>query len=150
MDSNGTPQAAPSSNETTMPTSPPKYVPQFSATTEMILKRINSGATSSLSSIGITGMPPGYEDMRRNVLQGMKTSMNMEIPSTPVGGRRPKAAGSASARATPPTGSAKGKASAKPKSRAGTKRKRVKDESESEEEEESEDNMSKLGGDSDS
>jgi hypothetical protein len=49
------------------------------------LERINSGNTGS---IGITGTPPGYEDMRRSVLMGMKTTLNMEIPSTPVGRKR--------------------------------------------------------------
>jgi hypothetical protein len=142
--------AASSSKDAPMSDSPPKYVPQFSAATEMILKRIHSGATTSLS-IGITGTPPGYEDMRRSVLQGMKTSMNMEMPTTPIGNRGRAAArerGSASGRgsATPTgTNSGKGKATAKPKGRAGTKRKRVKDESESTEDSDS--NMSKLGDD---
>lgn len=154
------PPAASGSNDAPMSDSPPKYVPQFSAATEMILKRINSGVSgsSSLSSIGITGTPPGYEDMRRSVLMGMKTTLNMEMPTTPIntgrgrGGSGSKAGRRASAT---PSGSAagsasggKGKAAAKPKSRAGTKRKRVKDESESTEE--SDENMSKLGEDSDS
>ncbi len=89
----------------------------------------------------------------------MKTSMNMEIPSTPPAGRgrggRSGGSGSASrASATPtnntPGGSAsgKGKAAAKSKGRAGTKRKRARDEEESTEE--SDDDMSKLGGDSES
>lgn len=126
----------------------------------MILKRINSGATSSLSSVGITGTPPGYEDMRRSVLQSMKTSMNMEIPSTPVStkkGGRPAGSGRASASsasATPTNtagGSASGKkAAAKGRAKAGSKRKRAKDATDSEEEEESDGSMSKLGGDSDS
>lgn len=150
--------------------SPPKYVPQFSAATEMILKRINSGATSSLSSIGITGTPPGYEDMRRSVLQGMKTSMNMELPAiaNPGGRQKPFQTGTAKERipiprkkgsgrkpasstSTPfstPGGSASGgKAKTTPKGR-GSKRKRQSSEEESSEE--SDGNMSKLGGDSDS
>ncbi len=125
----------------------------------MILKRINSGAgSSSLSSIGITGTPPGYEDMRRSVLMGMKTTLNMEIPSTPIGSvnrGRGGSGGKAQRASATPSGSAagsasggKGKGAAKPRARAGTKRKRVKDESESTEE--SEGSMSKLGGDSDS
>jgi len=111
--------------------------------------------------------------MRRSVLMGMKTSMNMEIPSTPVGnanrrGSGAKAGGSAGgvkARASPagtpkaalkdasasttPASGAKGKAPARPrgKGKAGSKRKRVEEESESTEES---DVMSKLGGDSDS
>lgn len=144
--------------------SPPRYVPQFSAATEMILKRINSGVPSSLSLSGLSGTPPGFEDMRRNVLSSMKTSHNMEIPTTPIGNNRGRTArananagGSASASRTSatPTGSntggtsAKGKAAAKPKGRAGAKRKRAKEEEETTEEE-SDSNMSKLGGDSDS
>lgn len=153
------PPAASGSNDTPMSDSPPKYVPQFSAATEMILKRINSGVTgsSSLSSIGITGTPPGYEDMRRSVLMGMRTTMNMELPTTPIntsrgrGGSGSKA--SAQRASATPSGSAAGSASGgkgkgKPKAKAGTKRKRVKDESESTDE--SDGNMSKLGGDSDS
>jgi hypothetical protein len=154
------PAASRSVADTIMSDSPPKYVPQFSAATEMILKRINSGNTGSLSSIGITGTPPGYEDMRRSVLMGMKTTLNMEIPSTPVGGNRGRGGKAAAGRAitpkttgTPPAGSpasgGKGKGAAKPRARAGTKRKRTQKES-SESEEESEGNMSKLGGDSDS
>ena len=67
-----------------------KYVPQFSAATEMILKRINSGTSAgSLGPIGNTGLLPGYDDMRRSVMSSMKTSMNMELPTMPtVTGRR--------------------------------------------------------------
>jgi hypothetical protein len=161
MASGGPPQTPTvgGSNDTPMSDSPPKYVPQFSAATEMILKRINSGAgSSSLSSIGITGTnTPGYEDMRRSVLMGMKTTLNMEMPTTPIGNTnrgRGGSGGKAQRASATPSGSAagsvsgKGKAAAKPRGRAGTKRKRVKDDSESTEE--SEGNMSKLGGDSDS
>ena len=173
MASDAPPQtpAAPGSGDTPMTDSPPKYVPQFSAATEMILKRIQSGSGSlaggsSLSSIGMTGPPPGYEDMKRNVMMGMKTSMNMEIPSPPIGNRqragaagRTSVGGSAIAPrpATTPTSSAAGSASGgkgrgsgrgRGGARAGIKRKRMKSESLSEEEES--DAMSKLGGDSDS
>jgi len=167
MASDAPPQtpAAQGSGDTPMNDSPPKYVPQFSAATEMILKRIQSGSlagSSNLSSIGITGTPPGYEDMKRNVMMGMKTSMNMEIPTPPIGNRqRAGAAGRASTGgsiAPRPTGtpsssaggSAKGKGPVKGGrggARAGTKRKRVRSESLSSEESEA---MSKLGGDSDS
>jgi hypothetical protein len=172
MASDAPPQtpAAPGSSDTPMNDSPPKYVPQFSAATEMILKRIQSGSSSlaggsSLSSIGMTGPPPGYEDMKRNVMMGMKTSMNMEIPTPPIGNRqRAGAAGRASVGgtaiaprpATTPTSSAGGSASGgkgrgsgrgRGGARAGTKRKRMKSESLSSEESEA---MSKLGGDSDS
>lgn len=88
----GTPAPNSSNNTPMTDSSPPKYVPQFSAATEMILKRIQSGAGgSSLSSIGsLTGPPPpGYDEMKRSVLMGMKTSMNMELPTLPQNtGRR--------------------------------------------------------------
>ncbi|RDL42141.1 FYVE zinc finger [Venustampulla echinocandica] len=168
MASDGPPKSPTASSSADNPTSgsPPKYIPQFSAATEMILKRIQSGAvgsTSNLSSIGITGTPPGYEDMRRNVLMGMKTTLNMEIPSTPPSNRgRGGAAGRASSggRAIAPRpsstpsngggGSGSGGKRKTPRSRgarAGMKRKRRKSESLSSEESEA---MSKLGGDSDS
>jgi len=165
----------PATGSSTAPanTSPPKYVPQFSAATEMILKRINSGASASgLTSFGVTPMgtlPSGYEDMRRSVMMGMKTSMNMEIPTTPVnkGGRRNQgsrasvgsaASASVSKAGTPgtstaqkngtPSSAGKGR---KPRAKAGQKRKRARRETSDEEsEEEDSDVMSKLGGDSDS
>ncbi|KAJ5047227.1 uncharacterized protein L3040_003067 [Drepanopeziza brunnea f. sp. 'multigermtubi'] len=164
--------AAPGSMSNDASDSIPKYVPQFSAATEMILKRINSGTVSTLASIGINGTPPGYDDMRRSILQGMKTSMNVELPpiANPGGRQKPFQTGTAKERipiprkmgsgrkpksATPsstPGGSASGgKAKPTPKGRAGTKRKRRQHStSEEDEEEESDDNMSKLGGDSDS
>ncbi len=146
---------------------PPKYVPQFSAATEMILKRIQSGQSASLSSIGImniTGTPPGYENMRRSILNSMKTSENMEIPSTPVpprknaANRTSTASGSASRASATPTaagassGFGKGRVTkGRGRGKAGTKRKRAnKDEESEESEEESDSDMSKLGGDSDS
>jgi hypothetical protein len=154
--------------------SPPKYVPQFSAATEMILKRINSGAgvgasTSNLSSLGISGTPAGYEDMRRTVLMGMKTSMNMEIPSPPPSKRAATSRGAgpvtghttgtfavagspAAARQNSVTasgGSGKGRGKGKG-AKAGQKRKRAKSESETELTESESGEMSGLGGDSDS
>lgn len=184
MSSGATPQTptASSSKDTLMSDSPPKYVPQFSAATEMILKRIQSGSSSTiggtptLSSIGITGTPPGYEDMRRNVLMGMKTTLNMEIPvSKPIHYKSRTSrlsntgngvAGSASAAGSPiaprPSTTPKGRGATdtgsgrKPKSGArgkglrGIKRKRARSDSMSEEESEESDAMSKLGGDSDS
>ncbi|KAH7329915.1 hypothetical protein BKA65DRAFT_46408 [Rhexocercosporidium sp. MPI-PUGE-AT-0058] len=164
-DPSNAPAASSSGSNPPPSDSPPKYVPQFSAATEMILKRINSGATSSLSSIGITGTPPGYEDMKRNVLQGMKTSMNMELPFIPsvTGRRKPFQTGTAKERipiprkkagrpSATPTGTPGGSVSEgkkpTPKGRGGTKRKRAQETESSEEE--SDGNMSKLGGDSDS
>ncbi|KUJ08137.1 uncharacterized protein LY89DRAFT_630667, partial [Mollisia scopiformis] len=162
MASDGPPQTPAGSNEApaAVTTSPPKYVPQFSAATEMILKRIQSGATSSFASTGLTGTPAGYEDMKRSVMQSMKTTMNMELPSTPIGSankaRAARATGGSGSRsrssATPTAASAsgpKGKGSARGRGKAGIKRKRAKSEEE-EETEESDSDMSKLGGDSDS
>jgi hypothetical protein len=116
-----------------MSDSPPKYAPQFSAATEMILKRINSGNTGSLSSIDITSTPPSYEDTRRSVLMGI---INMEIPSTAVGENRGRSGKATVGRAitlktagTPPVGSSasggKGKGIANPRIKIGTKRKRT-------------------------
>ena len=163
------PPAAPSKPDTVVSDSPQKYVPQFSAATEMILKRIHSGnGATGLSVVGSSSVPymggtAKYEDMRRSVLMNMKTSMNMELPSTPspsaiktkptpkIGGSAKKLkASSTTPGATPPaSGSAnggKGKGKAKGKTKAGIKRKRA-EEDESESTEES-DVMSKLGGDS--
>jgi hypothetical protein len=140
-----------------MSDSAPKYVPQFSAATEMILKRINSGASAgSLGPIGNTGLLPGYDDMRRAVMSSMKTSMNMELPAMPiVTGRRnqgerasvgsassagatiepkPSAAGTPKPRGRPagdkngtPASGGKGKGGAKGSAR-GKKRKRAQEE----------------------
>ncbi|KIN01747.1 hypothetical protein OIDMADRAFT_144406 [Oidiodendron maius Zn] len=153
--------------DATMTKSPPKYVPQFSAATEMILKRINSGVGSTnFSSLGITGTPPGYEDMRRSVLMGMKTSMNMEIPSPSTSSGRRSTGGRGSS--GPVTGHSTGAfavsrspASARQNngasgtgkgrkrgSKTGQKRKRTKDESDSSGSDSAP--MSGLGEDSDS
>ncbi len=155
------------------------FVFQFSAATEMILKRLrgeggllNPSAALGLNSGAGTGavQPPGYEDVRRSVLQGMKTTLNMDIPaSNPLAGKRGTKAGavrtatptSADVRGSPATtvntpsggvagsGSAsKGKNVAKAgKAKAGTKRKRAKDDSDSADDSAG---MSGLGGDSDS
>lgn len=149
-----------------MPDNPPKYVPQFSAATEMILKRINSGASvsnlaaisSSGPTVAYTGGSAKYEDMRRSVLMGMKTSMNMEMPATPISQktkvqRAAKAKGSPSTPGATPSSasgsaSGKGKGKGKGRGRAGGKRKRAQDEESLSEEEESEGEMSQLGGDS--
>lgn len=153
----------------------------FSAATLMLINRVRGqGAAPPLNagaSAGAAGTP-GYEEVRRRVLEGMKTSENMTLPplppsakrntgvrfpgpvksrgQTPVGGHvKGNAAGAQSPgslqnKATP-------NASSTPKTKAlgrsgsakrGQKRKRVKDE-ESETGEES-DEMSDLGGDSES
>jgi PHD-finger len=164
--SNSSTSVAITTADASMTESPPKYVPQFSAATEMILKRINSGVGSTnLSSLGITGTPPGYEDMRRSVLMGMKTSMNMEIPSPPTNSGRRSTGGRASS--GPVTGHSTGAftvtgipsarqnngapASGKGRkrgSKVGQKRKRAKDESDSSGSDS--EPMSGLGEDSDS
>lgn len=138
----------------------PKYTPQFSASTQMILDRIQSGNSSPFSSMSIsaaTPPPPGYEDMRRSVLQTMRTSINMNMPSTPVGGRRTnnKTYKSASpiesglAQTVTSTGSSgKSRTKTKNRNKSSIRRKRLRNESE-ESEEESDWNMSKPGGDSD-
>lgn len=147
-----------SSNDTPLSdSSPPKYVPQFSAATEMILKRINSGSGPHA---------PGYEDVKRNLLMGMKTSMNMEIPTLPqTTGRRaqrdPRSVGSATSTAlphkagTPGSGAQKSgtpsSAGQRKKTPAKTGRKRKRHQEESDEDTGSESEvMSKLGGDSES
>jgi succinate---hydroxymethylglutarate CoA-transferase len=111
---------------------PSPFVSQpFSAATEMILKRLRGegGPLNPTSVLGLTSLPQtaAYEDVRRTVLEGMKTSHNMEFAvSTPAPRRAPKA---------PRTGSTSGKgaASGTPAGRKGNaksrKRKRVKDES---------------------
>lgn len=78
------PNSGGSSSNAPSSSSPAKYVPQFSAATEMILKRINSGAGTANLSSGIVGTPNGYEDMRRSVMMSMRTTQNMELPATPV------------------------------------------------------------------
>lgn len=153
---------------------------QFSAATEMILKRLRGegGPLNPSAALGLgaggAAQPPGYEDVRRSVLQGMKTTLNMDMPATTSpalkkGARVGTARISTPAASTPISvnsgastvvgsggrvgtsggaGSAnRGKISAKSgKARASNKRKRAKDESESE----VSDVMSGLGGDSDS
>lgn len=154
------------------------YAPvKFSAATEMILKRLrgeggplNASAALGLGSGAAAGavQPPGYEDVRRSVLQGMKTTFHTESPApapTPTRAA-PKAV---VARTTTPTSLAasasatigitgskstasgssatKGRAPRGGKTKAGTKRKRAKDDSDSAEESAA---MSDVGGDSDS
>ncbi|KAM0136135.1 hypothetical protein ACHAP3_004758 [Botrytis cinerea] len=144
------------SNDTAMgESSPPKYVPQFSAATEMILQRMRAGISGGLSSIGITGTPPGYEEMRRNVMSGMKTTQNMQITTPPPRYQTSKKS-TPKPSATPKTPKVESptvssnSAGAKKKRKGlktGQKRKRAKDDSESADESEA---LSGLGGDSDS
>lgn len=122
----GAPLAPPTSS------SPAKYVPQFSAATEMILKRIQAGATpvgGGLSDMGLSGKPAGYEDMKKTVLQGMKTTYNMEItPLAKLKSATPDRRHDSPRRRSANTGNqasgGRGRGSARKGSRAGVKRKR--------------------------
>lgn len=150
---NRPPAPATGSNDTIMgESSLPKYVPQFSPATEMILQRMKAGISGGLSSIGITGTPPGYEEMRRNIMSGMKTTQNMQITTPPPRYQTSKKV-TAKVTATPKIETSTGSvnsAGTKKKGkipRVGQKRKRVKDDSESADES---DGFSGLGGDSDS
>jgi hypothetical protein len=120
-------------------------IPTISAATEAMIRRIREGAgAGAVLQLDASAV----EAARRSVLQGMKTTVTMEI-STPPSTKEPKRSVSAKGKvARTPSTSSKGKGSAKGK-KAGMKRKRVKEESESTEEDE-EDDMSGLGGDSDS
>ncbi|KAI1000036.1 hypothetical protein K3495_g8160 [Podosphaera aphanis] len=151
--------AASDSNNAVSNDTSPKYTPQFSAATQMILERIQSRNSSSFSSIGITSSTPplpGYEDMRRSVLQSMKTTLNMNLPSTPTTAKKSNAktsrSTSVSGSRTTPTGTfasnSRGRPAARGRPKNGAKRRKLKDESE--DSEDSDENMSKLGGDSDS
>lgn len=113
---------------------PSPFVSQpFSAATEMILKRLRGqGGPLSPSILGLTSLTSlpqtsAYEDVRRTVLEGMKTSHNMEFAASTPAPRRPQKA--------PRTGSASGKgaASGTPAGKKGNaksrKRKRAQDES---------------------
>jgi hypothetical protein len=133
----------------------------------MILKRINSGSSSSLGMgpIGNPGMIPGYDEMKRQVMSDMRTSMNMHLPSTPVattgrhsqGGRAGSAssAGAGAMASTTTQGSSQkngtaSKGAKRPgagRTKAGTKRKRAARESSVEESSEPE--MTDLGDESD-
>lgn len=145
-------------------TARPQFTFQFSAATEMILKRLRGegGPLNPSSTLGMRSgasvgavQPPGYEDVRRSVLQGMKTTLTMDIPPVTVK-KNPKVVAartatptSVDASASPASGGGAGKGKATPKAgraKAGTKRKRAKDDSDSADDS----TMSGLGGDSDS
>jgi PHD-finger len=136
---------------------------KFSAATEMILKRIREGGPLNASvalGLGTEGgiQPPGYESVRRSVLQGMKTTLNMDFdavmppssarrsakavpPKMNAGSSTPTSAGSGAVAvvtaSTPTAASApvsKGKVTPRTgKAKAGTKRKRAKDSESTEE-----------------
>jgi succinate--hydroxymethylglutarate CoA-transferase len=148
----------------------PYVPPPFSASTEMILKRIRGEGLNANSAPGTVVQPPGYDEVRERVLQGMKTSMNMAIPETGPPSKRntgvqfpgpPKTVQTAQVRAQaqPQTGTTISISTENPTPRRkplsksggakkGQKRKRGRQEdSDSAEESEA---MSDLGGDSES
>ncbi|KAL3427772.1 phd finger domain-containing protein [Phlyctema vagabunda] len=172
MDANPNPvNGAPgSTGDQDMDSSAPRpYVQQFSASTAMILQRIKSGVGGL--GVGMIGQgaapPPGYEDMKKSVLQGMKTSMNMELPQplsaqarrlakqspVPAGSLRGSGTGgNAGSYVTPygksaSSGGGSGRGRKQRSAKAGSKRKRVKSESISAEDSE---DLPDLGDDSDS
>lgn len=64
----------------------PHYTPQFSATTEMILKRIRgqpSNLNSAISSASASGTinQTSYEDAKRRLVMSMNTSISLSIPA---------------------------------------------------------------------
>ncbi|KAI5926256.1 hypothetical protein F4810DRAFT_656105 [Camillea tinctor] len=65
----------------------PHYIPQFSAATQMILKRINSkpgslsAALSSASSVARTIEKSTFEDAKRRLVMNMNTSLTMPMPT---------------------------------------------------------------------
>jgi succinate--hydroxymethylglutarate CoA-transferase len=128
----------------------------FSAATEAILRRIRgegglSGSTSTLGlGIGAGPQAPKYEDVRRSVLESMKTSVNIDIPSpvTTKKSQRNLASKNSPAPVSTPTSTSGGGGRKGSKKKQGTKRKRVKEEDEETDSESGD--MSGLGGDSDS
>ncbi|KAL7628415.1 hypothetical protein AAE478_002617 [Parahypoxylon ruwenzoriense] len=68
------------------PAGRPPYIPQFSASTQMILKRINSqpgslsSALSSASSIANSIEKSTFEDVKRRLVMNMNTSLTMAMP----------------------------------------------------------------------
>ncbi|KAK6958410.1 hypothetical protein Daesc_001209 [Daldinia eschscholtzii] len=98
------PSPAPS---TASSTGRPPYVPQFSAATQMILKRINSkpGSLSSALSSASSTFPrnsikdSAFEDTKRRLVKSMNTSLTMPLPTLP-----PKQTSSSSTTKKPPTG----------------------------------------------
>ena len=66
----------------------PPYIPQFSASTQMILQRINgrsagglSSALSSASAVAKTIEQSTFEDARRRLVMNMNTSLTMPLPA---------------------------------------------------------------------
>jgi hypothetical protein len=76
------PAASTSSSQTRV-----RYMPQFSAATEMILKRIRgepANVNSAISSASATGAikQSTYEDTKRRLMSSMNTSLTLAMPGT--------------------------------------------------------------------
>ncbi|OTA87768.1 hypothetical protein M434DRAFT_399360 [Hypoxylon sp. CO27-5] len=82
------PKAASPAPSTTSSTGRPPYIPQFSAATQMILKRINSkpgslssALSSASSAVGKSGIEKStFEDAKRRLVMNMNTSLTMPMP----------------------------------------------------------------------
>ncbi|KAI1453114.1 hypothetical protein F4805DRAFT_386623 [Annulohypoxylon moriforme] len=82
------PKASSPAPSTASSTGRPPYIPQFSAATQMILKRINSkpgSLSSALSSASSTVAKTSiekstYEDAKRRLVMNMNTSLTMPMP----------------------------------------------------------------------
>ncbi|KAI0882925.1 uncharacterized protein GGS22DRAFT_169089 [Annulohypoxylon maeteangense] len=82
------PKASSPAPSTASSTGRPPYIPQFSAATQMILKRINSkpgSLSSALSSASSTVTKTSiekstYEDAKRRLVMNMNTSLTMSMP----------------------------------------------------------------------
>lgn len=65
----------------------PPYIPQFSASTQMILQRINgrsgglSSALTSVSAVAKTIEQSTFEDAKRRLVMNMNTSLTMPLPT---------------------------------------------------------------------
>ena len=120
----------------------------FSAATEMILKRlrgegglVNHDLTSGLQA---SNNIPGYEDVRRSVMNSMRTSSAFAVstpaPSPSVLGKKSRLPTRGSGSATPSTSVKKTAGGGR-----GKKRKRKQEDTEEEEEDEESDSLSDMG-----
>ncbi|KAI0834326.1 hypothetical protein F5Y06DRAFT_278964 [Hypoxylon sp. FL0890] len=83
------PKAASPAPSTTSSTGRPPYMPQFSAATQMILKRINakpgslsSALSSASSAVGKSSIEKStFEDAKRRLVMNMNTSLTMPMPT---------------------------------------------------------------------
>ncbi|KAI1415529.1 hypothetical protein F5Y13DRAFT_156229 [Hypoxylon sp. FL1857] len=83
------PRAASPAPSTASSTGRPPYIPQFSAATQMILKRINSkpgslssALSSASSAVGKSSIEKStFEDAKRRLVMNMNTSLTMPMPT---------------------------------------------------------------------